>query len=154
MSTKIKFKEYRATFLGITRLKDWPCFKWSIELPDLSEPIEYHTGLGHATTKRGEQGLKAIRVNEAQFIHEVRKAHPKIDNWNTLYLNIPTIESVAECLQTDKQCGEMSFYDFCDEFGYNRDSIEHLKLHMQLMEMAQRLRGFDFNKYLPEEMQA
>jgi hypothetical protein len=154
------FKEYKTHLLGLSKLKDWPCIKWSIEIPGLSEPMEYHTGLGHAFTKQDKKEKQKILTLSSSdkeiFCMDLLKAYNLknsfyLNSLHHLYVKIPKIEDVLECLKTDKECGEMSFYEFCENFGYDKDSISALNTHFACMQTAQKMRNFDFSKYLTEE---
>jgi hypothetical protein len=75
--------------------------------------------------------------------------------WNLkVYRKVPSEQDVLECLRTDVEVGTMSFYDFCEGFGYDKDSISALKLHMACMDTAQKLRGFKFPNYEEEIKEA
>ena len=42
---------------------------------------------------------------------------------------IPKIEEVLACAKIDLSCRDMDFEEFCEEFGYNNDSIKDKKIY-------------------------
>ena len=65
----------------------------------------------------------------------------------------PSLEDVMTSLSLDSLSTNMSFDDFCSEFGYDNDSIKALKLYEQCKEDDVRLRklfGEDYDEIMEE----
>jgi hypothetical protein len=80
------------------------------------------------------RGFKVIIYNNAQyatFDYSMGMAHTKG----------PELADVVNCLISDAQCGEMSFEDFCGEFGLSNDSIKALKTHRACRPQALEIVG-------------
>jgi hypothetical protein len=54
----------------------------------------------------------------------------------------PNAADVLSSLLLDARCGEMDFSEFCDEFGYDRDSRKIGALHLACVSMSPRVRRF------------
>lgn len=52
----------------------------------------------------------------------------------------PKVDQVLESLFSDARAGEISFDDFCADFGYDNDSIKALDTYRACMEVKTRLR--------------
>lgn len=94
-------------------------FRISLSNSDTGESysFDFYQGVGHRVKKRSISG----RMEDDYVIH-------------------PCEASVMYCLLLDMQCGEMSFYDFCDEFGYNHDSRSHLALYDKVEKQNRELK--------------
>jgi hypothetical protein len=49
--------------------------------------------------------------------------------YGNVYALYPTAAEALFCLLRDADCGEMNFYDFCGECGYDSDSRKALEIH-------------------------
>lgn len=99
-----------------------------------------------------------------QYDEWQKKAHPyrvtlryqrrslTVDFWmGSANTSEPDAESVIDCLLSDAQSGELSFYEFCREFGYDEDSRKAeatWKLCKSLAPKIRRLLGSDFDAFL------
>lgn len=54
----------------------------------------------------------------------------------------PTPADVLSCLVSDARSGEMSFSEFCSEFGYDTDSRRAERTHAACAKFAPRVRRF------------
>ena len=54
----------------------------------------------------------------------------------------PSIPGVLECLQTDCQSAEYGFDEFCDEFGYDKDSRKAFKTYRACGKIKGKLHKF------------
>lgn len=82
------------------------------------ESFEYRTGTGHR--------------------RKPRKTSPSYLD-NTPRPQLPEVASVIHCLLSDADAGSESFNDFCDNFGYDRDSIKAFKTYQACMESADKV---------------
>jgi hypothetical protein len=72
------------------------------------------------------------------------------------YAVTPTQASVLYCLLLDAESGSMSFDDFCDNFGYNNDSISDFKTYqacMAITKQVQKLFTYSERQQLQELLQ-
>ena len=53
----------------------------------------------------------------------------------------PTAKDFFYAILSDMRAGEMSFHDFCSEFGANEDSIKDLTLHGKCGENGRKVRS-------------
>lgn len=60
--------------------------------------------------------------------------------WTKTVVYKPSEAEVLHCLVSDLYFGEMSFREFCDELGYNYDSIKDLSLHRKMEGQAVKMR--------------
>lgn len=51
----------------------------------------------------------------------------------------PEMEDVLDCLLSDARAGEMTFDEFCNEFGYDNDSIKILNAYKECKKTADKL---------------
>ena len=59
----------------------------------------------------------------------------------------PSCADVLSCLVNDAISGEMSFNDFCSEFGYDMDSRSAKKTWRNCVKMAPKMRDFLGSKF-------
>ena len=105
--------KYTATLLGATRNSDWgnvECDQWVVKFGTQSFP--YYTGTG-------------LREKPKSFSREVAVT--------------PPAASVLYCLLSDASAIEMNHHDWCDTFGYDRDSRKALQLYTTCLEQTERL---------------
>lgn len=72
----------------------------------------------------------------------------------TAWTTDPTAADVLSSLLLDARCGEMSFEDYCGEFGYDTDSRKDYATWKQCQETALKVRKFlgdNFNEYANAE---
>lgn len=56
----------------------------------------------------------------------------------------------ARAVSRDAEAGQKSIDEFCDDLGYDNDSIKALDVYRACMKTAQKLRGFKFPEGLGE----
>lgn len=54
------------------------------------------------------------------------------------YMDESDLKNALECLLMDASSGDMSFYEFCREFGYNEDSKNAEKIHKACVKQKER----------------
>lgn len=119
----------------------------------------YFEGVGHSKVSRsrlsGNKNFVAIKDDDV--ICAVQKANrgygrkPTIDYYTYCYRKVPSSLDVLSCLKSDAECGDMSFNEFCDNYGYDNDSLKALDVYRQCMSTADKLRGYKFPKELDED---
>lgn len=137
----------KITYIGLIDNK----FKYQVTLN--GHTFDYWTGLGwcellaksnpdtskYARLDMGEKNL--ILKIDSILRNKYNKSH---NSMLGVFRKIPSEADVLECLKADCEAGNMSFYDFCDNFGYDKDSIEALNIHIACMKHAEKLRGYAF----------
>ena len=66
---------------------------------------------------------------------------------------IPKIEEVLACAKIDLSCRDMDFEEFCEECGYNNDSIHHKEIYKAMMKQNKSIINL-LGKDLVEELLA
>lgn len=137
-------KEFDFTFshLGL-RLDEnlWSHDKWNVTIE--GQDFEYNTGIGHRIEKD--------RFKRDEF-KKVFGKNPKKEKQNLLIYNKEiegcskvkplNIDDVLYSLISDAQYGEMLFSDFCDELGYNEDSVKHNEIYKSCQQNIKKIRTF------------
>ena len=57
---------------------------------------------------------------------------------------------ILSCLYWDSLSGSESFNDFCDNYGYDNDSLKALDIYRNCMDTATKLRGYKFPEGIEE----
>ena len=84
----------------------------------------------------------SLSRRERNYWHDISKG--KIFSQVRIYRQAPTELDILACLYNDKQAGEYNFNDFCDNLGYNNDSIKDFDTYRACMDTAYKLRGYKF----------
>lgn len=127
-----KFITFKITGGGETRQGDWACDQWNVQMfSPLSRPtihFPFYTGLGHRVVKKGQR----------LWPGEKPQATPKA----------PHIASVIHSLMLDSGALDESFDNWCDNFGYNSDSIKAFNTYRECCELGKKFRPlFDRDTY-------
>ena len=124
------------TFSHKNTAEKWGHYAWTLLIDN--ELFNYKTGLGHAK-----------KMNELIPSWSKPKDIECFSLDNSEWVHIPKAMDIVECLFSDAECGLYSFTDFCDNLGYDHDSISALKTYMACQDTETRLR-----KALGKEYQA
>ena len=125
-NTKTKFDfealPIKIEFVGKVNDKEWPHYLWNATLSHKNGffTVPYKTGLGLV--------VKPTRKLPDYMV----KPEPKPAK--------PTNKDLMYSLLLDSDSGNMTFNDFCSEFGYSNDSISSLKTYQTCCEYAVQLR--------------
>lgn len=115
----------RVTYAGESKANNWHCDRWNVNLINgcTEETTEYKTGIGlrelSATDKVRYRMLcreykNALTFNSVTAEFKRKYAKPvKPKNADVLY-----------CLLLDAEANSQSFNDWCDNYGYDNDSIK------------------------------
>lgn len=127
---------YSITFVAKIENTEWDHFLWNVNIN--GENFEYKTGLGHFTPlykprKTGCLGAKNKRPENSMAIKGKNGFH---SGW----LHVPKIEEILNCLFMDSGSADISFYDFCQDFGYSDDSLKALDIYRACGDNARKLR--------------
>ena len=108
--------KYTATLLGATRDTSWgnrECDQWVVTFGTQSFP--YYTGTGlREKPKSFSRNVKPVAVT-------------------------PSAASVLYCLLSDASAADMNHHDWCDTFGYDRDSRKALQIYTTCLEQTESL---------------
>jgi len=150
-------------FIGIFDNK----INYKIELN--SHIFDYYTGLGWVKIMSREE--KQVLPEDEKKLYELytyqsagydvlissldkreyNRLYPNSFNRNkSLYIKRPTENDVLECLKTDCEVRNMSFSEFCDNFGYSNDSLKALDIYRACEDTARKLRNYKFPENLGE----
>lgn len=163
----VKYEVYRCTE-GASDTNDdytWQHDKFDIQLSRKDKPsqdFEFKTGLGHRIESYSSLGKNArIRkfvYNEILNIREgivFRKANVPVyshynrpkDRFKTgQIIKAPTQASFLSCMLMDGQAIDTSFKSWCDEFGFNSDSMKHFRMYEYCCEIGEKLRKIFSNQ--------
>lgn len=94
------------------------------------EVFEFRTGSGWAVPYHDEKTGKKNKKPENS------KALPDLFLW----VKLPTINDVMESLFLDSEAAASSFYDFCDDCGYSKDSIKALDIYKACLTTREQLK--------------
>jgi len=99
---------------------EWPSDVWQVKIG--KDSIDYHTGIGHRTLQKRFPGC-------AQHCLRITYRDKNKQNKDILkYTNArtPEIDDVLFSLVMDSHAAEMTFAEWCGEFGYDTDSRKAL----------------------------
>lgn len=110
-----------------------------------NQDFEYSCGIGH------RESINPLKINKERFNKVINK-NPKKDKAN-LYLYIDELKAVSKpkplniddvlhCLILDTESGNYSFDDFCNNFGYNNDSIKALEIYKACQKNGKKVKTF------------
>ena len=130
--------QFSASLIGET-IKDnnWKCDEWRIKIGAMR--TSYYTGTGHRKHKKG-----AFRTT-------ARKGTVAYANWERANLQpvAPCAADVIYSLLSDAEAADMSFNDWCDNFGYSSDSISAFITYQQCSTI-----GYDLQKVFTAKQRA
>lgn len=126
--------QYSINAAGVGLKRDnWVCDGWTIELSNggKSQYFEFFTGIGHRVVPslyrfqitREYRGSRMLASKLAEQAKPTR----------------PGITSVLHSLVIDAQAINESFSNWCDNFGYDSDSIKSLNTYNTCCENAKKL---------------
>lgn len=119
--------------------------EWSITLTRNGESYTtpFTMGCGHRIYSKRLSGL----FSKGQAI-QIPYGTMSIDHYEANKASIPKppgLEDVLYCLVFDAQCCEGTFEDFCQDLGYNDDSIQDLDTYRACVKTRLALTKLGFN---------
>lgn len=127
--------------------------KWLVKLSmqkadqagNLYAEFDFFTGTGNRLeVAKNSYKLSPRQIDSVKTLRELlgkdRLDNTMIDKGNGQYAVSPTQASVLYCLFSDADCGSESFDDFCDNFGYNADSMKDFRTYQACMDTAKKIR--------------
>ena len=115
---------------------------WSVSFGG-AVPTSYKTGVGHREKRKvfmqhqKEEQRRFLNGNfkkEYEYLLWVAKGY---EDWTEA--KTPCLDSVLHSLVMDASFADGTFYDFCDDCGYDRDSISALKTYEACLESKETL---------------
>ena len=145
--------KYKAIWTG-KKLKDgWKYDSWRIVFINTKNgnecAFDYNTGIGHRLECTGYK--IPLKFNDylrsVETVTGVGKAYiteSKLDKSIKDILGftvaiLPTQASVLYCLLSDADFGQESFNDFCDNLGYDNDSMQAFKTYQSCMDTTRKI---------------
>ena len=106
---------YEVKYVGEVNKGDWPCDQWRATFIGLKskESFDYYTGLG------------LRKKSKTSFIPDKPQAPKAVDVLSSMVL--------------DSSANDMSFKDWCAEYGGDDDSIKSLNIYQACCETAVKL---------------
>jgi hypothetical protein len=121
-------------YVGKYNDNEWPHFLWNVTISNKNGfwTVPYKCGLAHVQKKKGAMPPpKGAHNNSIAYQSWHAASHiPKK----------PTNSDVIYSLLMDMSADDMSFRQWCDEYGYSSDSISALKTYTTCCEYAQNMR--------------
>lgn len=120
------------------RNDNWKCDQWQVTFARPGKPVlvsDYFTGTGHRElTAMGKIEIKRAGKMSQGYRNSIIAKYSKPV--------APTAASVLHSLLMDASSGEQNFHDFCDEYGYNKDSIKDQSIYNACCETLTKMRAF------------
>ena len=132
-----------ATGLGWVKITTKKINKYKVN-SSTGERIPIKENLQYMILDSGDQSIiwKGLSRRERNYYDDLCRGN--VFSQLRIYRQSPSEMDILSCLYMDKQCGEYSFNDFCDNMGYNSDSIKDFDTYRACMDIASKLRGFKF----------
>ena len=110
----------------------WECDGWILQLRknNTTCSFEYYTGLGHRKiSKIDKLWIDRQYKNSINYKHEIAKCSKP---------STPEICSIIHSLSIDSQAMNESFINWCDNFGYDNDSLKALNTYNKCCDNAKK----------------
>jgi hypothetical protein len=120
----------------------WDCDAWMCTFSRQGKAdmmLDYYTGVGHRElTRMGELELRRAGKSSQRCFDSIKAQHSKPV--------APQAASVLCSVLSESQSAEQNFLDWCDDFGYDDDSIKALHIYNACCEQLQKVRAFFTNE--------
>jgi hypothetical protein len=117
------------THIGKIDNKEWPHFLWSIAIKhkDGVFVTQYKTGTGLVEARKGMRIDPTLNKRCVEYERQYNAVmRPKV----------PTSADIMHSLLMDMSAEHSSFSNWCDEFGYDSDSIKALGIYQTCCDIA------------------
>ena len=138
------FYKWQIFRTGEDDVSEWKHDKWCITITRSGdkrtiEQFKYNTAFGH-------RYLQPFAVTEVKRykLKPGTKAYSTATS-NSYYIKQPQIAAVLYCLLSDADAGNESFSNWCENFGYNSDSITAFNTYQACEKTAKQLNNL-FNR--------
>lgn len=124
----------------------WSHDKWIVTIE--GQTFDYSTGIGHREWDRakawGNDGQaefkRVLNMNPKKDRENLNHYHAKLQSISKV--KPLEIDNILYSLVMDAYAGTLSHTDFCDNFGYDPDSIKGLSTYMECQKTLTKLRTF------------
>lgn len=125
---------FSAVLVGETKRDDWTCDEWRVTLTRagskaLPMSLPYYTGTGH---RKAPPAIFGARYTPGTLAHEawMKGAKPQA----------PSAADVLHSLILDSSAADQSFNDWCEDFGYDSDSIKAFTTYQACCVIGENMR--------------
>lgn len=129
---------FSATGGVATKRDDWDCDQWSISFTRAGNPTllsEFFTGTGHRElTRAGLFEIQRAGKCSAIYLARLKAAHSKPV--------APCAANALHSLLLEACSAEQNFIDWCDELGYDNDSLKARGVYDACSKTLQKIRAF------------
>lgn len=144
---------YKSVYLlDCSKDSEWQHDLFNVSLIKGSKLIntEFKTGLGHRVlkAKRGTVTSLAAKYSKELKKANIEKGLHKVEG--ACFAVSPSAASVLHSLLLDSDCGHELFEDFCDNFGYDQDSIKSLEIYKACQKIAKQLNSLFTQKQIED----
>ena len=126
---------FSVQLVGATKRDEWECDEWRVTLRGARAEYvsQFFTGIGHRKMKK----------NAEAFRNGARPGTIAYADWQKRFSapQAPHAASVLHSLVLDGQAVDMSFVDWCAEYGYDEDSRKALSTYEACCECGRKLRN-------------
>lgn len=143
---------FELTVIGHTTEDKWERIKFNCRIN--GQDFEYSVGMGHT---RNIENLTPVKIQalrkEGYTVKATRQEERSNIVGNTkmfpvqLLVKAPKLEDVLYCLFSDSSAHEEAFEDWCDNLGYDTDSIKAKKTYDACVENFHKLKKALGSKY-------
>ena len=157
----------KINFVGMVENEEWPHFLWNVIINDKVN-FDFKTGLGLIETKKlmtfQQPNISGSKVNSklnfiVNYNNKFYKAiviKNRVDSWLSVTPKMPTKSDILHALILDAEALDDSFINWCDNFGYDSDSIKALNIYNLCCEYGKKLKSCFSNeeiKNIAEQLQ-
>lgn len=123
---------------GVASKRDgWDCDAWLCKFSRQGKEVftDYYTGIGHRVlTAYGQQEVRRAGKASAGYLERIKAQ-------NSVAV-APHVAGVLHSLLLDSSSAEQNFHDWCDDFGYDKDSIKAQSTYNACCEILTKMRTF------------
>jgi len=142
------FNEFSVFYTGENNQDDWKYDGWKITITGPNkkkQTFDYKTGLGHRELSAiDKQRCKTYKYQVGSIAY---KNYIRTASW-VIYK--PCEADVLYCLLSDTDAGMCTFSEFCNEFGYDSDSIKAFKTYQACQESTDKIKSLFNSKQIEE----
>lgn len=124
---------YSVHYVGeVTKENNWKCDKFMVSFGTVC--FEFHSGTGNRIPTKTWYGprIKPAGDRKAGYVRVVD----------------PSAASVLYCLLLDARANDLSFSNWCAEYGYDEDSMKAFRMYQECCETDKKLRAI----FKPEQV--
>lgn len=125
----IKALSHSVTYVNETKRDNWACDAWLFQITRNGNTVtfDYYTGLGHRKAK-----IKNPHSNPRSVAYH---------QWNKRFVRpvAPSIVDLIHSLSMDAKAQHMGFSEWCDNYGYDNDSITALNTYRACEDIGKKL---------------